>query len=84
MASSSSAAPTPSPSSSGSEGGALQSKLLPIKPISFWTTSEEIDGALPLSDATLTRTKDIKELKRPYVKKEGKSAIEVGYCLPYH
>jgi hypothetical protein len=57
----------------------LKDMLLPIKPISYWTTAEDLPNALPLNDKTLTPTHNIGALKHEYLKQAGKSAMSAFY-----
>jgi hypothetical protein len=54
--------------------------LFPVHPITSWTTAQDLDGALPLNDDTLTPTKDIKELTHDYMQKFGKAAMQAIYA----
>jgi len=71
--------PTQTPSTGGD--GSLTSKLFPLGfGKKSWTTSEGIDGALPLSDATLKPTKVMKALSRDVVKApDGKVGMKAHY-----
>ena len=71
--------PTRTPSTGG--GSSLTDKLFPYGfGKKFWTTSEGIDGALPLSDATLKPTKVLKALSRDVVKApDGKLGMKAHY-----
>jgi hypothetical protein len=71
--------PTGTPSTGG--GGSLTDKLFPSGfGKESWTTAEGIDGALPLSDATLKPTKVLKALSRDIVKApDGKLGMQAHY-----
>jgi len=71
--------PTQTPSTGG--GSSLTGKLFPSGFGSdHWTTSEGIDGALPLSDATLKPTKVLTALSRDVVKApDGKLGMKAHY-----
>jgi len=71
--------PTPTPNTSG--GSSLTDKLFPYGfGKEFWTTAEEIDGARPLSDATLKPTKVLNALSRDVVKApDGKFGMKAHY-----
>lgn len=71
--------PTPTPSTGG--GSSLTNKLFPYGfGEDFWTTSEGIDGARPLSDATLKPTKVLTALSRDIVKApDGKLGMKAHY-----
>lgn len=71
--------PTQTPSTGG--GSTLTSKLFPSGlGKESWTTAEGIDGALPLSDATLKPTKVLSALSRDVVKApDGKLGMKAHY-----
>ena len=71
--------PTPTPSTGG--GDSLTSKLFPLGfGEKSWTTSEGIDGSLPLSDATLKPTKVMNALSRDVVEApDGKLGMKAHY-----
>lgn len=56
------------------------SKLFPVSDSDSWSVSSDIPDALPLSDATLRPTNDIKALPHPYLKgPEGVLAMQAHY-----
>jgi hypothetical protein len=57
----------------------LSKMLFPSGATDSWTTAKGLPEALPLSDATLRPTKDIKELTHTYLSFEGKNAMEAVY-----
>jgi len=71
--------PTQTPDAGG--GSSLTNKLFPYGfGKKSWTTSEGIDGALPLSDATLNPTKVMNALSRDIVKApDGKFGMKAHY-----
>ena len=71
--------PTQSPSTGG--GSSLTNKLFPLGfGKKSWSTSEGIDGSLPLSDATLKPTKVMNALSRDVVKApDGKLGMKAHY-----
>jgi len=71
--------PTQTPSTGG--GDSLTGKLFPEGfGKEFWTTAEGIDGALPLSDATLKPTNVLRALSRDIVKApDGKLGMQAHY-----
>lgn len=71
--------PTQTPSTGG--GSSSNKKLFPSGfGKSFWTTADGVDGALPLSDATLKPTKVLTALSRDVVKApDGKLGMKAHY-----
>jgi len=71
--------PTPTPTASG--GSSLTDKMFPYGfGKEFWTTTEGIEGARPLSDATLKPTKVLNALSRDVVKApDGKLGMKAHY-----
>jgi hypothetical protein len=70
--------PDPSPPASGSGGHAA---LFPLgQGTDFWTTSNQVAGSSPLSDALFRPTRDMAALPHPYVTGPGgKTAMHVHY-----